>query len=121
LSFDWTWSNHEESIAIKIKDKVMLMRTIVALAAVLMLGTGSGWASAHKARRHHHPAYVQNLAPIVSPAPYSGGRLVMHPASNIACDTPYRATRALPCDQPVWVYGSPCEIDLGLGRYRSCD
>ena len=40
---------------------------------------------------------------------------------NIACDTPFRSTRALPCDQPVWVYGSPCEVDLGLGRYRSCD
>jgi hypothetical protein len=46
---------------------------------------------------------------------------VMHPANNIACNTPYRSTRALPCDQPVWVYGRPCEIDLGLGRYRSCD
>jgi hypothetical protein len=55
------------------------------------------------------------------PAPYGGGRLVLHPASNIACMTPYRSTRALPCDQPVWVYGSPCEVDLGLGRYRSCD
>jgi hypothetical protein len=100
----------------------MLMRTIVALAAVLMLGTGSGWASAHKARRHHHHAYVvPEEVLIVSPAPYGGGRLVMYPASNIACNTPYRSTRALPCDQPVWVYGSPCEVDLGLGRYRSCD
>jgi hypothetical protein len=45
----------------------------------------------------------------------------LHPASNIACNTPFRSTRALPCDQPVWVYGSPCEIDLGLGRYRSCN
>jgi hypothetical protein len=100
----------------------MLMRTIVALAAVLMLGTGSAGASPHKARRHHHHAYiVRDEAPIVPPAPYGGGRLVMHPASNIACDTPFRSTRALPCDQPVWVYGSPCEIDLGLGRYRSCD
>ena len=52
---------------------------------------------------------------------YGGGRLVLHPASNIACMTWDRATRALPCDQPVWVYGSPCEIDLGLGRYRSCE
>ena len=100
----------------------MLMQTIVALAAVLMLGTGSAWAGAHKARRHHHHAYVvRDEAPIVPPAPYGGGRLVMHPASNIACNTPFRSTRALPCDQPVWVYGSPCEIDLGLGRYRSCE
>jgi len=100
----------------------MLMRTIVALAAVLALGTSNGWADAYKSRRHHHRAYtVQDEAPIVYRAPYGGGRLVMHPASNIACNTPYRAARALPCDQPVWVYGSPCEVDLGLGRYRSCD
>jgi hypothetical protein len=100
----------------------MLMRTIVTLAAILALGSSNGWADAHKAPRHHH--YAHNLRyqeqPVL-PTPYSGGRLVLHPASNIACMTPYRATRALPCDQPVWVYGSPCEIDLGLGRYRSCD
>ncbi len=100
----------------------MLMRTIVTLAAIVALCTGNGFADAHKSRRHHHHAYVgQDAAPIVLPAPYSGGRLVLHPASNIACNTPYRSTRALPCDQPVWVYGSPCEVDLGLGRYRSCD
>ena len=99
----------------------MLMRTIVTLAAILALGTSNGLADAYKARRHHHRAWiVQDEAQIVSRAPY-GGRLVMHPASNIACNTPFRSTRALPCDQPVWVYGSPCEVDLGLGRYRSCD
>jgi hypothetical protein len=107
----------------------MLMRTIVALAAVLVFGTGNGWASGHKAPRHHrHPHIVGYEVPIVryevpdvlavSP---SGGRLVSHPANNIACMTQFRSTRALPCDQPVWVYGSPCEVDLGLGRYRSCD
>jgi hypothetical protein len=100
----------------------MLMRTIVTLAAILVLGTGNALADAYKARRHHNRAYVsQGEAPIVPPAPYRGGRLVLHPASNIACNTRDRATRALPCDQPVWVYGSPCEVDLGLGRYRSCD
>ena len=31
------------------------------------------------------------------------------------------ALAAIPCDQSVWVYGSPCGVDLGLGRYRSCD
>lgn len=96
----------------------MLMRFIVAFASVLAFGTGDGFADAHKAPRHHHHAYVVRAEP---PAPYDGPTLVLHPASNIACDTPYRATRALPCDQPVWVYGSPCEVDLGLGRYRSCD
>lgn len=100
----------------------MLMRIIVAFASVLAFGTGHGFADAYKARRHHHHAYVDRVEPrVVPPAPYSGPTLVLHPASNIACDTPFRATRALPCDQPVWVYGSPCEVDLGLGRYRSCD
>ncbi len=100
----------------------MLMRTIVALACVLAFGTSNGFADSYKARRHHHQAYVAGAEPpLVPPAPYRGPTLVLHPASNIACNTPYRSTRALPCDQPVWVYGSPCEIDLGLGRYRSCD
>ena len=98
------------------------MRTIVTLAAVLVLGTGNGFAEGSKARRHHHHATIVRAEPrIVRPAPYDGPTLVLHPASNIACNTPYRSTRALPCDQPVWVYGSPCEVDLGLGRYRSCD
>jgi hypothetical protein len=100
----------------------MLVRTFVTLACVLALGSSNGLADGTKARRHHHHPYlVRAVPPSVPPAPYSGGRLVLHPASNIACNTPYRSTRALPCDQPVWVYGSPCEIDLGLGRYRSCE
>lgn len=99
----------------------MLMRTIVTLAAVLLLGTSNGLAEGYKARRHHHhhTYIVPDETQIVSP-PYGGARLVAHPALNIACMTPYQSTRALPCDQPVWVYGSPCEVDLGLGRYRSC-
>jgi hypothetical protein len=100
----------------------MLMRTTVTLAAILALASSNGWAHAHKAPRYHRHAHIVRYPeqPIL-PTPYGGRRLVMHPASNIACMTPYRATRALPCDQPVWVYGSPCEVDLGLGRYRSCD
>ncbi|TMJ47621.1 MAG: hypothetical protein E6G85_27250 [Alphaproteobacteria bacterium] len=99
-----------------------MMRTIVTLAAVLVLGTSNGFADGYKARRNHHGAsIVRAQPPIVTRAPYGGPTLVLHPASNIACNTPYRATRALPCDQPVWVYGNPCEVDLGLGRYRSCE
>jgi hypothetical protein len=101
--------------------KTMLMRTIVTLAAIFALGSNQGWATTPKPKHHRHPQIVRYQEQPVSPAPYGGGRLVLHPASNIACNTPYRATRALPCDQPVWVYGSPCEIDLGLGRSRSCD
>ena len=100
----------------------MLMRIIVTFASILAFGTGSGFATTYKARSHRHHAYAVRAEPqAVAPAPYNGPTLVLHPASNIACDTPYRATRALPCDQPVWVYGSPCEVDLGLGRSRSCD
>ena len=100
----------------------MLMRTVVTLAAILALGNSNAWAGTRKApRHHHHTRYVRYQEQPVSAAPYGGGRLVVHPASNIACMTPYQATRALPCDQPVWVYGSPCEVDLGLGRYRSCE
>jgi hypothetical protein len=90
----------------------MLMRRILLLVALLALGVDAAAAKSHRSRYRPQPA---------ASAPRYAGTLVLHPASNIACDTPYRATRALPCDQPVWVYGRPCEIDLGLGRYRSCD
>lgn len=95
----------------------MLMRNLLLLAAALAAGAQPAAATSRHRHAHRVPAAV--IAPL--PAPLTGPTLVMHPASNIACDTPYRATRALPCDQPVWVYGRPCEIDLGLGRYRSCD
>ena len=95
-----------------------MIRTVVTLAAVLAFGTGHAWASAvHKAKRHHTRASIVRY----EEAPAYAGTLVLHPASNIACNTPFRSSRALPCDQPVWVYGSPCEVDLGLGRYRSCE
>jgi hypothetical protein len=96
----------------------MLMRILVLLAALSLLGTSALSARSHHVRRH--PVQAAVVEPSPAP-PYNGPTLVLHPANNIACDTPYRATRALPCDQPVWVYGRPCEIDLGLGRKRSCD
>ncbi len=95
----------------------MLIRFILLLAALLTVGTDIASAKS----RHWQGHQVRGTVVAPSPAPYTGPTLVLHPASNIACNTPYRATRPLPCDQPVWVYGSPCEIDLGLGRYRSCD
>jgi hypothetical protein len=99
-----------------------MTRIIITLAAILALGISNGFADGYKARSHRHHAYsVRGVPAVVPPARYSGPTLVLHPANNIACNTPYRSTRALPCDQPVWVYGSPCEVDLGLGRYRSCD
>jgi hypothetical protein len=98
----------------------MLMRILVLLAAFSLLGAGAASAGSHD-RSHHWRRRPAPVAVAEPPRPYDGPTLVMHPANNIACDTPYRATRALPCDQPVWVYGHPCEIDLGLGRKRSCD
>ena len=102
----------------------MLMR--IAFIALAGLALGIDMASAKSRHHRHHPeqaaaAVQQRVLDGMKQKPYSGGTLVLHPAWNIACMTRDRATRALPCDQPVWVYGSPCEIDLGLGRYRSCD
>jgi len=91
----------------------MLVRTIMILAALPALGVDAASAKSH-ARRHR--------VPVVEPVPASyAGTYVLHPAHNIACDTRYRSTRALPCDQPAWVYGNVCEIDLGLGFYRPCE
>ncbi len=101
----------------------MLLRTTLILSGVFLFGAGSASADAHKVRQHYYyypPDYVV-VIPDTGPVNRFGGRLVYNPASNIACDTHYRATRALPCDQPVWVYGSPCEVDLGLGRSRPCN
>jgi hypothetical protein len=97
----------------------MLLRTTLLISALLLFGIGDACATAQKVRRHYHD-YVL-VPPDTGPVNQFGGRLVYHPASNIACNTRYRATRALPCDEPVWVYGSPCEVDLGLGRSRPCD
>lgn len=97
----------------------MQLRTTLTIFVVLLFGVEGAWANGSKARRHYHDYVV--VEPLSTPVNRFGGRLVYQPAFNIACQTNYRSTRALPCDQPVWVYGSPCEIDLGLGRYRPCD
>ena len=85
----------------------MLLRKTLLISALLLFGTANACATAQKVRRHYHDYVV--VVPDTGPVNQFGGRLVYHPASNIACDTRYRATRTLPCDQPVWVYGSPCE------------
>jgi hypothetical protein len=95
----------------------MLVRFILLLAALLTVGIDVAQAKSRNSKGQRAAAAI--VGP--PPRPYDGPTLVLHPAHNIACDTQYRSTRDLPCDQPVWVYGSPCEIDLGRGRYRSCD
>ena len=95
------------------------IKKAVLVATILAAGAPAALAGDHVANRHHHGHGPLHAAP--APENFGGGRLVMHPSFNIACQTRDRATRALPCDQPVWVYGNPCEIDLGLGRWRECD
>ena len=100
----------------------MPVRIHLVVAAALLIGSAPAALAdgpLHGKTHHRHAYAVQALAP-PAPSPY-GGRLVAHPAWNIACNTRDSGTRALPCNQPVWVYGSPCEIGLGLGRYRNCD
>jgi len=94
--------------------KSIALTVAIALAIVPVAGAN---AAAHK-HRHHRTAMPYSAPEYET---YNGGRLVYHPASNIACNDVDKATRAIPCNQPVWVYGSPCEIDLGLGRSRPCD
>src|SRR5215470_10187739 len=97
--------------------KIGLALAFIIGPTMTALADGDHGGTKHRHRHVHVPIYPE--AP--PPPAYAGGRLVYHPAFNIACQTRDRAIRALPCDQPVWVYGSPCEIDLGLGRWRNCD
>jgi hypothetical protein len=92
----------------------------VCILIVLIASICAPIASARSAQRlaGTHGRHV--LQPAVNVG-FAGGRLVEHPANNIACNTRDRPSRAIPCDQPVWIYGSPCEIDEGEGFYRDCD
>jgi hypothetical protein len=101
----------------------MVDKFAIALATLFVAGcVTAALAAESQTKPRHRDRHA--VAPPVEPAPplpVYGGTLVLHPAHNIACDTRGRATRALPCDQPVWVYGNPCEIDEGLGYFRNCD
>ena len=94
--------------------KSVALAVSIALAFIPVSGAH---AASHKPK--HRRTALHYVAPEYETL--NGGRLVYHPASNIACNDVDKATRAIPCNQPVWVYGSPCEIDLGLGRSRPCD
>jgi hypothetical protein len=89
-------------------------------AALLVTPMSAALADGPVRGKTHHRHFYVAPAPLPPPAAF-GGRLVSHPAWNIACNKRDAGTRALPCDQPVWVYGTPCEIGLGGGRYVNCD
>ena len=73
----------------------MFKNVSAALAAALVVISASAiYADALKPTKHHHKAHA---AQSVAPASHFGGRLVTHPAWNIACQTRDRAIRALPC------------------------
>jgi hypothetical protein len=97
-----------------------IRRTVALMTAVAFGCVSTETANAHWSRHHRGTHALSYVSKPAEQAAHFGGRLVLHPASNIACMTPFQSTRALPCDQPVWVYGSPCEVDLGLGRSRPC-
>jgi hypothetical protein len=102
----------------------MPVRPSVIVATALLISSASAALADGpvRSKTHHRHVYAAPVVVPPEPAPSAfGGRLVTHPAWNIACNTRDSGTRALPCNQPVWVYGSPCEIGLGLGRYRNCD
>jgi hypothetical protein len=95
------------------------VRSIALTISVLLAFVPASRAAAAAHKHRHHRMTTRYFAPEYETL--NGGRLVYHLASNIACNDVDKATRAIPCNQPVWVYGSPCEIDLGLGRSRPCD
>jgi invasion protein IalB len=103
----------------------MSMKLTIAIAASLTLVMSSLAMSAAladngarvKAKYHRHALVAASAAEL----PTAPGTLVLHPSWSFACQTPYDLSRNLPCDQPIWVYGKPCEIGLGLGRWTSCD
>ena len=100
-----------------VSSSLIVAAALLISSASAVLADGLVQGKAH--HRHVHAGRVA-APPAPAPAPF-GGRLVAHPAWNIACNTRDSGTRALPCNQPVWVYGSPCEIGLGRGFYRNCD
>lgn len=92
----------------------MPRKSHIGLAGLLVLGSASSVLADHdgsKNRRHVGEARIER----------SLGRLVRHPAWSFACQSPYYYVGGMRCDQPIWVYGSPCEVDLGRGRWKPCD
>jgi len=102
----------------------MSARSCLTVAFALLLSSAPAALAdgSNHSKSYHRQHYAAPVVVPPEPAPWAyGPRLVLHPAWNIACNTRDSGTRALPCNQPVWVYGSPCEIGLGRGFYRNCE
>jgi len=100
----------------------MSVRSVLVTTALLVTAASAALADGPvHGKVHHRHVYAAPAEPYAPPPAAFGGRLVSHPAWNIACNRRDAGTRALPCDQPVWVYGHPCEIGIGGGRYVNCD
>ncbi len=54
------------------------------------------------------PAYGARLLQVQDP-----GQQVDHPAWSFGCAEADVAIRAVPCDEPVYVYGGPCQVGTG--------
>jgi hypothetical protein len=97
----------------------MSMKIAIVLAASVAMAMSPAFAEGSRAKtKHHRHDWVAANAVESRTLP---GTQVLTPAWSFACQTPYYLSRSLPCDQPIWVYGKPCEVGLGLGRWASCD
>src|SRR5258707_14233782 len=99
-----TWHFQSKALERARRKATMLMRTIVALAAVLALGSSNGWADAHKLHRHHHHAYIVQYEPDIAAWGPNGGPPVFPPPSNTQCNPNDRSSPRVPSDKPDWVY-----------------
>ena len=94
-------------------------RRIVLGAVLVLAGITAADAESASIRRPRH-ARVVHASPTVAAPVVPSARLVRHPAWTFACEAAYGPNRGPACDIPIWVYGSPCEVDIGWGRSRPC-
>ncbi len=94
------------------------IKTSLAVVAAIGFMCGSTAMAAANSVRYWQDQYVE---PMQAAAP-TGGRQVYHPAWSFGCAEKDVSERIIPCDEPVWVYGEPCEVGTGVqGQTRPCD
>ena len=94
------------------RETAIIGAAILGVAGIMMVSSSS--------RALADPEVGARRAPAHGPRHPPARRLVRHPAWNFACQSPYYLSGGRRCDHPVWVYGSPCEIDLGWRRWKPC-